>query len=334
MFMKRHWPAVIILIIVTVVIAGECISGYRKREADDKAMADVRANEPVDTAWRGWSYFYIPRQAEDSDLIWYGYELIAHTADYLGPKGSVMQITNGMNCQNCHLEGGTVPYGNNYGKVFSTYPKYRARNHGVQTIYDRINDCLERSLNGRQLDSNLHEMKAIYAYMEWLGSDVPKGASPGGTGLERLPYLDRAADPEAGRKVYVSQCQSCHGANGEGQINGQTNAYVYPPLWGPHSYNDGAGLFRISNFAAFVKNNMPFGISYQHATLSDADAWDVAAFVNSRERPHKDQSADWEEVADKPIDFPFGPYTDSFSEMQHKYGPFEPIRAAREQASK
>lgn len=324
----------ILFVIVVVAIAGECISGYKERVAMDKATAGAAERRPVDTAWRGWSHFYIPRHTADSDLIWYGYELIAHTADYLGPRGSVKQITNGMSCQNCHLEGGTVPYGNNFGKVFSTYPKYRARNHGMQTIYNRINDCLERSLNGRQLDSNLREMRAMRAYMQWLGDDVPKGTAPAGTSLMELPYLDRAADTAAGRTVYVRGCRSCHGANGEGQVAGQTNTYVYPPLWGPHSYNDGAGLFRIGNFAGFVKNNMPFGADYHHITLSDAEAWDVAAFVNSQNRPHKDQSADWQDMADKPVDYPFGPYTDSFSETQHKYGPFEPIRDARKQSSK
>ncbi|MFZ9171713.1 MAG: hypothetical protein ACO210_07135, partial [Sediminibacterium sp.] len=43
---------------------------------------------------------------EERKLVIYGQDLIAHTAKYLGPKGSVAQITNGMNCQNCHLQAG------------------------------------------------------------------------------------------------------------------------------------------------------------------------------------------------------------------------------------
>jgi thiosulfate dehydrogenase len=31
---------------------------------------------------------------------------------------------------------------------------------------------------------------------------------------------------------------------------------------------------------------------------------------------------------EKPVDAPYGPYADGFSEQQHKYGPFAPIRAA------
>jgi thiosulfate dehydrogenase len=52
----------------------------------------------------------------------------------------------------------------------------------------------------------------------------------------------------------------------------------------------------------------------------------VAAFVNSQSRPHKDQSKDWPNIARKPIDFSFAPYQDSFSEKQHKYGPYLPIQ--------
>ena len=48
----------------------------------------------------------------------YGKELIAHTSRYFGPNGSIKKITNGMNCNNCHLDAGTKPWGNNYGSVY------------------------------------------------------------------------------------------------------------------------------------------------------------------------------------------------------------------------
>jgi len=56
-----------------------------------------------------------------------------HTSKYLGPNGTVMQISNGMNCQNCHLDAGTRPWGNNYAAVLTTYPKYRARSGMIKT---------------------------------------------------------------------------------------------------------------------------------------------------------------------------------------------------------
>jgi thiosulfate dehydrogenase len=106
--------------------------------------------------------------------------------------------------------------------------------------------------------------------------------------------------------------------------------YTYPPLWGPNSYNSGAGLFRLSRFAGYVRDNMPLNQATHNApALSDEEAWDVASFVNSRPRPSKDLSSDWPNIAKKPIDHPFGPYADGFSETQHKFGPFKPIIEGR-----
>lgn len=261
--------------------------------------------------------------------IRYGRELIAHTARYLGPKGSVRHLSNGMNCQNCHLEAGTRVLGNNYSAVFSTYPRFRERSGSVESVIKRISDCFERSLGGKAPDSTSREMQAMVAYMQWLGTDVPKGKRPDGVGLVKLAYLDRAADSTKGRMIYGAKCQVCHGAKGEGIRATGSPEYVYPPLWGPASYNDGAGLYRLSNFAGYVKNNMPFGATYENPQLSDEEAWDVAAFVNAMPRPHKDQSQDWPNLASKPVDFPLGPYADGFSERQHKFGPFQPIVEAR-----
>jgi thiosulfate dehydrogenase len=194
----------------------------------------------------------------------------------------------------------------------------------------RVNDCFERSLNGIALDTNSVEMKAIEAYMHWLGKGIEKGKKPKGSGIMELALLDRAASPENGKKVYQEQCVTCHSPNGEGQLNAETGLYIYPPLWGPHSYNSGAGLFRLSRLAGYVKTNMPFGqTSWSKPRLTDAEAWDVAAYINSMPRPSKDLSKDWPDISKKPVDHPFGPYADGFSEEQHKYGPFKPIVAAR-----
>lgn len=323
--MKSNWFLAVLFGVVILVIITNYLSYHQQSLQQDAAFKTYLAAEPVDTVWRGASKEQIPYYNDSGKLIWYGHELIAHTAHYLGPEGTVAHVTNGMNCQNCHLDAGTLPYGNNYGKVYATYPQFRARNNGIQTIYARVNDCFERSLNGKALDTTSKEMQAIYAYMKWLGEDVPKGDAKGGTSLMKLKYMKLAADPAKGQDVFVTHCQSCHGNNGQGQLNADGTEYTYPPLWGPHSYNDGAGLYRLSSFAGFVKNNMPFGTTYHNPKLSDEDAWNVAAFVNSQPRPHKDQSADWKNLKKKPIDYPFGPYIDTFSEQQHKYGPFEPI---------
>ena len=266
---------------------------------------------------------------KNTELITYGRELIIQTANYLGPKGSVAQISNGMNCQNCHLDAGTKPFGNNYSGVASTYPKLRQRSGKIESIYKRVNDCFERSLNGTALDTNTKEMQAIKAYMVWLGKNVNKGEKPAGSGIKDLAYLNRAANPEKGKIVYLQKCKTCHNENGEGKLNADKLSYLYPPLWGEHSYNLGAGLYRLSRFAGYVKYNMPQGTNWENPQLSDEEAWDVAAFVNSQPRPKKDLHLDWPKITGKPIDYPFGPFADNFTETQHKYGPFEPIEQVK-----
>lgn len=262
-------------------------------------------------------------------LVRYGRDLIANTAHYLGPQGILDRRTNGMNCQNCHLEAGTRPWGNNYGAVWSQYPKFRERSGGMESVVKRVNDCLERSLNGRALDSLSHEMQSILAYMEWVGTEVPKGTKPKGTGLVELSYLDRAADAGRGSEVFTAKCITCHGVDGQGKLNPDGRTYQYPPLWGVHSFNIGAGLYRLSRLAGYVKANMPQTATWDKPQLTDEEAWDVAAYINSQQRPEKDLSADWPKVQSKPVDHPFGPYADHFTEEQHKYGPFGPIAEAR-----
>jgi len=277
--------------------------------------------------WHSPDTSAIPRSSEGA-LIRYGRELIANTSLYLGPKGKIVSISNGMNCQNCHLDAGTRPWGNNYSAVFSTYPKFRDRSGSIESIYKRINDCIQRSLDGQPLDTASREMQAIYAYIKWLGGDIPKGTRPPGVGISELPCSDRAADTLKGAQVYMAKCARCHGPQGAGMLYPDSCHYIYPPLWGAHSYNTGAGLFRLSRLAGYVKDNMPFGSDHDTPQLTDAEAWDVAAYVNSRPRPQKTFPTDWPDISRKPFDHPFGPYADSFPEVQHKYGPFGPIKAA------
>jgi thiosulfate dehydrogenase len=267
---------------------------------------------------------------QEQAQVRYGRELITHTADYLGPKGSVMHLSNGMNCQNCHLNAGTQPWGNNYAAVQATYPKFRERSGTVENQVKRVNDCFQRSLNGRPLDPASREMGAILAYIKWLGSDVPPKKIPRGSGLYKLKGLKRAADPANGLVVYTKKCQSCHQASGEGLLMAGNRSYTYPPLWGKHSYNQGAGLFRLSSLAGYVRYNMPLGVTYERPQLTHEEAWDVAAYINSQPRPTADISRDWPNLAGKPFDHPFGPYADLFSERQHKYGPFKPIKEWKE----
>lgn len=318
---KSNWPLVIIVAIIVIVSISEIIKAVNQ-EAAPAYNAAIK-----DSTWIPPSLFTDNElQGEEREKVMYGEDIVANTARYFGPHGSVAQITNGMNCQNCHLNAGKKNWGNNYSAVFSTYPKFRDRSGSMESLYKRVSDCFERSLNGTAPDSNSKEYQAIYAYIKWLGKDVKRGEKPVGSGIEKLAFMDRAADPEKGKEVYTAQCKSCHGENGEGQFSINGKSYEYPPLWGEHSYNNGAGLFRLSNFAGYIKSNMPFNqATHANPKLSDEEAWDVAAYVNSQPRSKKDLSKDWPDISKKPFDHPFGPYADSFSETQHKFGPYKPI---------
>jgi thiosulfate dehydrogenase len=304
-------------------------------EENEPPATDLRVEIPEEKAlaedtdmWKAPDWESVTAEINAQEIR-YGKELIENTSDFFGPNGKVIPMSNGMNCQNCHLHAGTVPWGNNYGAVNATYPKMRARSGTIEDIQKRINDCFERSLNGQPLERDSREMKAMAAYINWLGKDVPKGQTPKGAGIYELPLLDRPADPIRGELVYENHCQKCHSADGEGVPVPDGSGEHYPPLWGKRSFTTGAGLFRLSRFAGYVKANMPFGTTFEKPVLTDEEAWDVAAYVNSLERPGKDLSRDWPDISKKPIDHPFGPYTDGFDEQQHKFGPFKPIQQAR-----
>jgi thiosulfate dehydrogenase len=327
---RSNWPLVIILGIIGMVSLREIFNALNNSGTANKPVM------AVDSSWVAPSlYTDNELKGKEREKVIYGEELIMHTSLYFGPKGSVATLTNGMNCQNCHLQAGKKNWGNNYSLVYANYPKFRDRSGSMESIYKRVSDCFERSLNGTAPDSNSKEYQAIAAYIKWVGKDVQKGQKPVGSGIEKIPFLNRAADPAKGQVVYTAQCQSCHAANGEGQLAFDGKSYDYPPLWGEHSYNDGAGLFRLSNFAGYIKNNMPFNLaSHDLPKLTNEEAWDLAAFVNSRPRPKKDLSKDWPDISKKPFDHPFGPYVDGFTEAEHKYGPYQPIIAKKEELAK
>jgi len=311
---------IVIVVVLLVTIQNKSIS-----------KGDVLiASANKDFVWHPPDINKIPAGPEER-LIKYGRDLIANTSFYLGPKGTVAAITNGMNCQNCHLDAGTKYWGNNYSAVFSTYPRFRERSGTVENIYKRLNDCFQRSLNAQApLDTNSYEMQAMAAYINWVGHEVPKNIKPVGAAIKDLVFLERSANTTNGRTVYMVHCQRCHGANGEGVLKGDGAGYLYPPLWGNNSYTTAAGLFRISRFAGYVKENMPFDAPHNARRLTEEEAWDVAAFVNSQPRPQKVFKNDYPNIAGKPVDHPFGPYADNFPESQHKYGPFEPIKHSQQ----
>jgi len=264
-------------------------------------------------------------------LVKYGYALFADTANEIGPTVSDPTrrfAGNNLTCQNCHLRGGTQPYAMPLIGIWGQFPQYRAREGAVDTLEDRINGCMERSMNGLALPLDGREMRALSSYMRWLSTGVPDGAKLVGAGTLKIKEPARAANPSRGAEVFSRLCVACHRSDGSGQ-RAQTGAgYLFPPLWGPDSYNTGAGMSRLLTAAAYAMHNMPIGTVFNAPVLTDEEAYDVAAYVINQNRPEMaNLESDFPTRLQKPIDTPYGPYVDGFSLEQHRYGPFEPIRA-------
>jgi thiosulfate dehydrogenase len=264
-------------------------------------------------------------------LIKYGHALVTDTANLIGPAAADPNKRlsgNNLTCQSCHLDAGTKPYAVPLVGVWGQFPQYRGREGEIGTLEERINGCMDRSMNGHPLALDSLEMKAYLAYMKWLSTGIPDGAKLVGAGTKNVKEPGRAADLGNGAKVFADTCAMCHGKDGLGQRAEKGAGYQYPPLFGPDSFNNGAGMTRVLTSAAFVRHNMPLGTTFDAPVLSDADAYDVAAYVNSHERPVKsDLGKDFPNKLQKPVDSPYGPYADDFPPEQHKYGPFDPIRA-------
>jgi thiosulfate dehydrogenase len=221
---------------------------------------------------------------------------------------------NALSCRNCHLDHGTrsgaFPLVN-----FSDEKRYCPRQGLATDGAQRINACLQRSLNASPLPAGDPEMNSLIAYLKWLSEqDYTKAQE----GLSLRDFPDRAADFVTGEAVFYSNCAFCHGDGAEPGA---------PPLWGAQSYGTGSDLHRLLIATHFVKANMP----PQGPILSLEEAYDVAAFINSMERVHPGGlERDYPALSTKPVDSPYPPYPDSFTQEQHQFGPFGPIIQKRE----
>jgi len=270
-------------------------------------------------------------------MVRQGKALMEQTYKHIGPEvkdASKRFSGNNLACVSCHMDAGSRKFGNPWVGTFVSFPQYRGREDAVSTTEERINGCMERSMNGRKLPLESAEMKAMLSYLHFLSTGIPVGAKLEGGGTLKLKPLARAADPVAGKQVYATTCAACHGENGQGMRRGKVgdaDGYQFPPVWGADSYNNGAGMARVTLAAGFIKGNMPSGITHTTAVLTDEQAFDVAAYVNSQPRPVKlNLDADFPARKNKPVDAAFPPYTPGFSPEQHKYGPWKAISEARE----
>jgi thiosulfate dehydrogenase len=182
-------------------------------------------------------------------------------------------VGNSLRCASCHLDGGlrrdAMPWVGSYAR----FPQYRARSGKVDLIEDRINDCFERSMNGTRLNPAGRDMRDIVSYLAFLSTGVPVGAEIEGQGFPRLAPMK--GDLQRGVSVFSTTCVRCHGENGQGTA-------LAPPLWGPRSYNRGAGMSQVNVAASFIYSLMPIDRAVR---LTPQQAFDVATYINTRPRP-------------------------------------------------
>ena len=272
-------------------------------------------------------------------LVRYGQDLINHTTAMIGPDApppAQRYSGNGLECTNCHINAGTARFALPLVGIAGLYPTFSARINATQDLAGRVNDCMQRSMNGRALPLDSREMQAFLAYLTFLGGDQPAGQAPAGRAAPALPLPVRAANLKRGAAEYQNLCAACHQANGLGvRLQGADQVYarqryLYPPLWGPESFNDAAGMANIVTGAWFVHANMPKGVTYQYPLLDTDDAYDVMAFVATQPRPSKSGIAkDYPDLWLKPVGTTYPPWPGKFSLAQNRFGPWQAILAWR-----
>jgi thiosulfate dehydrogenase len=197
-----------------------------------------------------------------------GRALLTATRDSL-PRN----VGSRLRCASCHLDNGVRPNARPWVGSYARFPQYRARSGKVDLIEDRVNDCFERSMNGRALPAGGRDMRDIVAYLAFLSRGIPVGAEMEGQGLPKLRQIP--GDTTRGVALFASTCVRCHGPGGQGTA-------IAPPLWGPRSYNVGAGMANVVTAASFIHALMPIDRAQR---LTEQQAFDIATYINSRPRP-------------------------------------------------
>lgn len=246
--------------------------------AADAVEKDYQVELPA--APKGPSQFVPPNEDSIPDnqfgeAVRYGKSLFVNTQQLRGKY-----VGNDMNCVNCHLNNGRKENSAPMWAAYTLYPAYRKKNDHVNSYEERIQGCFTYSMNGTPPPSGSKELTALVTYSYWLATGAPVGKVLPGRGYPKLAKPAEAPSISRGEQVFQDNCAICHGNDGQGQK--VSDKQVFPPLWGENSFNWGAGMHRINTAAGFIKANMPLG---KGNSLTDQQAWDVAAYMNSHERP-------------------------------------------------
>lgn len=220
-----------------------------------------------------------------SNEIRWGFRIFTNT-----PVEAARFTPSKMSCSNCHLNVGQRERSLPLVNVAGMFPEYNRRAARLFTLVDRIVDCFLRSENsagraGADVEwpsSVSKEVLALSAYLTWLSRGAQVGKSPPWRGKNVIPAASLIPvahlDPKKGEAIFTERCTSCHGADGQGVAVGDKKP---GPLWGPDSWNDGAGAARVYTLAGFIRYAMPY---LDPGSLTDEEAQLVAAFINSKPR--------------------------------------------------
>lgn len=238
------------------------------------------SGRPISTAKPGDTGFVPPDASsipdtEFGEVVKKGQDIFMETGRYAKDY-----VGNSLNCVNCHLDAGRRANASPLWAAYVLYPAYRSKNGHVNTLAERLQGCFQYSMNGKAPPADSDTIVALESYMYWMAQRAPTGVKLEGQGYPRLSEAAQKPDYVRGQAVYKQNCALCHGAEGQGQSAGGKK--VFPALWGDDSFNWGAGMHSVSTAAAFIKANMPLG---RGGTLTDQQAWDVALYMNSHERP-------------------------------------------------
>lgn len=206
---------------------------------------------------------------------------------------------NDLSCKNCHIEDGRKADAAPLWAAFVSYPAYRSKNGHVNDFNERIRGCFTYSMNAQASPAGAAPgpddpvIADIEAYAYWLATGIELGSDPEGRGFPELARPEHV-DIASGESLYQQRCMACHGAEGQG-VNGPDGTVIFPPLWGPQSFNWGAGMHRVNTAAGFIYANMPQG---QEGSLTEQESWDLALYIDSQERPQDPRYAEGEAERD------------------------------------
>lgn len=232
-----------------------------------------------------------------------GLALMQHFRDSL-PRHS----GNALRCTSCHLDDGLRGSAMPWVGVTSRFPKYRARRGTEETIEQRVNECIARSLAGHMLPETDPAMRDMVAYLASL-RDRPSPTRPDTVRVAGLPARGGAS--------YQRSCARCHGGDGGGTP-------AAPAVFGAESYSVGAGLSRQKVLSTFLRWNMPHDMP---GTLTAQDAADIASWMLQQPRQdHPGKERDWPK-GDVPADVAYA--TDGARRLGRALPPVRPVLPRR-----